>query len=171
MRPGKLPEEFKHIPFRNKGDCFGCGTGNAMGLKMEFYSDGNSVVTQLAVPEHLCGWQNVVHGGIIATILDEAMGWAAMFLMKRLVLTKSMNVEFLQPVMVNQQLIVKGQVDKELDERQARIQGELYNTTGELCAKSEGIFALFTLEAARNLDFLDTALLDEIEQQFLSSPR
>ena len=66
---------------KKSGDhnCFGCGPGNDAGLKMEFYTnrDRSSVYAWLTIPDHVCGWGSVVHGGIVTTILDEAMGWAA----------------------------------------------------------------------------------------------
>ncbi|MGD9754428.1 MAG: PaaI family thioesterase [Acidimicrobiia bacterium] len=60
------------------GSCFGCGLANERGLQLRFrLLDDGGVATTVAVPDHLCGVDGVVHGGIQATILDEVSGVAA----------------------------------------------------------------------------------------------
>ena len=67
----KVINEFKELPNADTHNCFGCSPINAHGLQMKFYTDEESVFTWLSVPEHLCGWNNLVHGGVLSTILDE----------------------------------------------------------------------------------------------------
>jgi hypothetical protein len=75
---GVLPYEreknLKHLPNRTDSMCFGCIPANPTGLRLEFFTDGESIFSWVKVPAHLCGWENLVHGGIISTILDEVMG-------------------------------------------------------------------------------------------------
>ena len=53
--------------------CFACGKGNPIGLKLQFRFDGEDYVTEFEVkPEHQ-GWTGIAHGGLLATVLDEAM--------------------------------------------------------------------------------------------------
>ncbi len=68
-----------HLPNDDNHNCFGCSPNNKSGLKMEFYTnkEKDSVFSWLSIPGHVCGWGNIVHGGIVSTILDEAMGWAS----------------------------------------------------------------------------------------------
>ena len=70
--------EYRRLPHREKDSCFACSPNNASGLHMEFFTNGEKVVSWLRVPKHLSGWDNIVHGGVIATILDEVMGWSAL---------------------------------------------------------------------------------------------
>ena len=74
------------LPTSEDHNCFGCSPRNEAGLKMVFHinQEGDTAVSWLSVPDHLCGWANMVHGGIISTILDEAMGWAALVILKKL---------------------------------------------------------------------------------------
>ncbi|MCJ7602424.1 MAG: PaaI family thioesterase, partial [Desulfobulbaceae bacterium] len=90
---------------------------------MHFFSDGDSVVSRVAVPDHLCGWGRVVHGGIIATMLDEIMGWTAIYLLKRLVLTKSLRVQFEKPLFAGDMLWLEGRVLEKRGEREALLTG------------------------------------------------
>jgi hypothetical protein len=64
---------------REEGMCFGCGSRNSIGLKLIFEQDGEVTrTTFVGAPEHQ-GWKGVIHGGLLATLLDEAMGqwlWA-----------------------------------------------------------------------------------------------
>jgi len=61
----------------NYSMCFACGRDNPFGLKLEVRRDGDGVRTEFTPEEHHQGWPGVVHGGILNTILDEVMAWAA----------------------------------------------------------------------------------------------
>jgi len=166
MNPLELTEGFKPLPRHEEGFCFGCGPQNKAGLGMRFFSDGDSVVSQVVVPDHLCGWGRVVHGGVISTMLDEVMGWTAIFLLKRLVLTKSLQVQFEKPLFAGEKLWLTGRVREKISEREALISGELFNPAGERCATSQGIFALFTNAAAKKLGFIEPGLVDMVTAKF-----
>jgi len=157
---------YRPLPHRNRGDCFGCGTGNDAGLRMEFFTDDRSLVSEVAIPPFLCGWNNLVHGGIISTVLDETMGWTAIYFTRRLVLTRNLSVDFLKPVFVEQPLWVEGRVKERNGERLAIVTSEMYNSKEELCARAEALFSLFTVDAARRLGFLDDELLADLEENF-----
>jgi len=58
--------------------CFGCGQNNPIGLKLSFQWDGKTAKTEFTPTEFYQGWPGQVHGGILACILDEAMGWAVL---------------------------------------------------------------------------------------------
>ncbi|RJX33391.1 MAG: PaaI family thioesterase [Desulfurivibrio sp.] len=166
MNQLELTEKFKPLPRHTEGFCFGCGPTNKAGLGMRFFSDGDSVVSRVAVPEHLCGWGRVVHGGVISTMLDEVMGWTAIHLLQRLVLTKSLQVQFERPVFSGEMLWLAGRIREKISEREALMTGELFNPAGERCAFSQGVFALFTGPAAKKLGFIDPDLVDMVTTKF-----
>lgn len=65
--------------FRDDRVCFVCGEKNPAGLKLHIRTDperGESTA-DVIFPEHLQGWAKIVHGGLLATVLDEAMIYAA----------------------------------------------------------------------------------------------
>jgi uncharacterized protein (TIGR00369 family) len=99
-------------PFAHSANnrCFGCGPANANGLRLEFLlaSDG-AVVSLPVVPEAFEGHPGFLHGGIIATLLDEAMSKAVRVLGKPS-MTRKMEVEYLRPVPSGAPLRIEGRV-------------------------------------------------------------
>jgi acyl-coenzyme A thioesterase PaaI-like protein len=59
--------------------CFGCGEENPIGLRLKFEWDGHTARTVFTPGENHQGWGGYVHGGITACVLDEAMGWTAVY--------------------------------------------------------------------------------------------
>lgn len=152
-------------PIFNPGNhkCFGCSPKNPYGLKMTFFTDDESVFSRVTVPEHLCGWNNLVHGGVISTLLDEIMSWSAIYLFKKVILTKTMTVDFLKPVFIGERLQLEGRIHERTGEREAVMEGRLLNPSGEICARSEAVFALISPRLSRKMGILDEALLKDFE--------
>ncbi|MCB1160093.1 MAG: PaaI family thioesterase, partial [Leptospiraceae bacterium] len=152
----KLPEDIQNlqkIPNRENHKCFACSPMNSAGLKMVFFTNGESVVSEFRIPEHLCGWDDIVHGGIISTILDETMSWSSIYLLKRFILTQSMKVNFIKPIFTGRVSYSQGRIKRMLNPRKAVVEAYLYNEKKELCASSRGIFVLYTTEQARRRHF------------------
>ena len=55
------------------GKCFACGADNPIGLKLQFECEGDDYVTRFLTAEEHSGWAGLVHGGLLATLLDEVM--------------------------------------------------------------------------------------------------
>ena len=64
-------------PWRNHEgyNCFGCCPENPIGLHMEFYEDGDYIVSKWHPEKNYQGWVNTMHGGILSTLIDEVCGW------------------------------------------------------------------------------------------------
>lgn len=62
---------------RFDGHCFGCGPLNADGLQLHFQPSPEGSVAEYVVPERFQSWAGMAHGGMVALMLDEAVGWAA----------------------------------------------------------------------------------------------
>jgi uncharacterized protein (TIGR00369 family) len=131
--------------------CFACSPLNPKGLRMTFFTDDVSVFSRLTLPEHLSGYTQVAHGGIVATLLDEVMGWASMYLLKKITMTKTLNLTFHKSVYVGEPLMVEGRVLETLSRREALIEGRLTDAAGDLCAQAEGRFTLASPAAARRM--------------------
>src|SRR6266567_2495069 len=90
-----------------KNTFFGCGHDNPEGMKLKFRFEGNHAVCDFRLSKKYQGPPGHAHGGIIATILDEAMGKVNKF-RSVIALTKTMEVEYLKPVPLGQLLMVEG---------------------------------------------------------------
>lgn len=161
----EVPENYKHIqPKSWDGLCFGCSPANPAGLHMKFYTDGKSVCSWVKVPDHLCGWNNLVHGGVISTMVDEVMGWTAIHLLKLIVLTKTMTVDFIHPVYIGDELKVEGRVTEYNDNGTVVIEATVHNEHGQLCTKSTGTFSYFPPDTIREMGIMDNEFLNEFEK-------
>lgn len=162
-------KNLKYLPPRSDGKCFACGPDNPIGLKMKFYTDETAIMSWISIPEDLCGWNTIAHGGILSAMLDEVMSWTAIYFLKKLILTKSITVNFIKPVSVGQELKVVGKVREHVSEREAIMEGSIYHD-GMLCSSSEGKFALFTPEIARKLKIMTESDIEELQRfQYLAN--
>jgi len=165
--PGKIPPGFKPIPPIDGGCCFGCGPANPRGLQLRFSTDGESLLSEVTFSREFAGWSRVAHGGLQATVLDEIMGWTAILLLKRVVLTRTLTIRYLTPVSTGERLLAQGWLENVSDDsRRALVSGRLVNEAGEECTSSQGEFAVFTLEKASRLKILDETLKSELERRF-----
>ena len=79
--------------------CFGCGLDNLHGLQLDgFERDGDRVTTVVEIPERFCGFEGVVHGGVVATTLDEISAWAAMLTEGVFVFTARLDISYRRKV-------------------------------------------------------------------------
>jgi uncharacterized protein (TIGR00369 family) len=133
---------------------------------MKFFTDGTAVYSQLQVPEHLCGWSNIVHGGVLTTILDEIMSWSAIHLLKRIALTRSMTVEFIKPVQVGSALRAEARVREADGKNDAVTEGVIYDSRGDACARATADFKVFSPAVARRLRIADEVTIRWFEGIF-----
>jgi uncharacterized protein (TIGR00369 family) len=146
--------------------CFGCGTENHNGLRMTFARSGDRLRTQLTITPQFRGWSSLVHGGVIATILDEVMSWTAIVVSRRFILTKNMKVNYHRPVHVGTKVTAIGSISKRNKERRAMVAAELFDEEMRLCASAEGEFALFTKEQFERLAIIPGEDLRVMAQGF-----
>ena len=90
--------------------CFVCGKDNPMGMKLEFKKNGDEARGEFVISELYQGWRGFVHGGIISTILDEAMAYTYFPDIKGV--TAKTEIRIRQPVPIGVPLIVTGKLIK-----------------------------------------------------------
>lgn len=159
----KIKNGFKQLPNSTRHNCFACSPMNRSGLQMQFFTNESAVFSRVIVPAHLCGWNNLAHGGVVSTILDEVMSWAALYLLKRITLTQSMIVEFIKPVHIHTELEAEGKVIELRGKRDAMLEGLIYNSDGNVCARSTGNFKVFSPAVAKRLKIADEQSLEWFE--------
>jgi uncharacterized protein (TIGR00369 family) len=118
--------------------CFVCGVQNPVGLKLAFYETGPAeVIACFTPPDHYQGYPAVMHGGIVASALDEAGGRAAMIGPEgRFMFTAKMEVRYVRPTPLGQPLTVVGQLVKRRG-RLAVTRAELRLADGTVSAEAE----------------------------------
>ena len=122
--------------------CFGCGGANEAGMKLTFEQDNvnRRIVGRFILGERYQGGGGMAHGGIIATLLDEAMGKVCRFREVRAV-TAELTVEYKKPVKVDEEIVVEG-FEIEHKGRNLFLAGEIKNAAGEVLAKGRGRFVV-----------------------------
>jgi len=124
--------------------CFGCGGDNAGGMKLTFEQDNvkRRIVGRFVLGERYQGGGGFAHGGIIALLLDEAMGKVCRFREVRAV-TAELSVEYLKPVSVDKEIIVEGHEARQ-EGRNLFLVGEIRNEAGEVLARGQGRFVVIS---------------------------
>src|SRR3989454_5979040 len=139
QKPHGRGHGLRNVPIR-KNECFACGPDNAAGMHLKFTYDKKrkAFVCRFRLDARYTGPPGHCHGGIIATILDDAMGKVNK-LRHVVALTREMTVEYLKPVPLHKSLRVEG--------REVQVRGrthvnvaEIVNAKGEVLARSMGIF-------------------------------
>ena len=80
--------------------CFGCAPSNPFGLQMEFHEDGEEIVSFWKPLLHFQGYGNILHGGIIASLLDEISSWAVFIKLKTSGVTRKIEISYIKPVVI-----------------------------------------------------------------------
>lgn len=126
----------------NSHGCFICGLANPIGLKMVFYQapDNNQVHAQLTVSEEYRSYPGVVHGGVVATILDETSGRALMLFTGNdtFFVTAKMEMRYRKATPTDTPLIAVGWVEH-LGKNRSRVKGELRLTDGTVLAECQSL--------------------------------
>jgi uncharacterized protein (TIGR00369 family) len=118
--------------------CFVCGEFNAAGLKLRFETDGRVVQTRFRPgPEHV-GFRQTVHGGIIATLLDEIMVWACAVQTRRFAFCAELTVRFLNPMRPGEEVIATGELEANRKNRVFEAKAALRNLSGQTLAEATG---------------------------------
>lgn len=136
-----LPDKITLAPnLANK--CFGCGGANDAGMKLTFEQDNvnHRIVGRFVLGDAYQGGGGMAHGGIIALLLDEAMGKVCRFGEVRAV-TAELTVEYLKPVNVDQEIVVEG-FETDQKGRNLFLAGEIRNGDGEVLARGRGRFVV-----------------------------
>jgi uncharacterized protein (TIGR00369 family) len=119
--------------------CFGCGPANDTGLQLEFLLAGDgSVVCLTTIPDRFEGPEGCLHGGVIATLLDEAMSKSVRA--KGLTtMTRQMEVEYLRPVHSGAPLRLEGRLVRS-EKRNHWTTARILNPRGHVLAEAKGLF-------------------------------
>lgn len=126
----------QEVPNYWNGKCFGCSKVNDCGLGLRFYLSEKGCYTKCSVPDHLCGVDGVVHGGMIALLLDEVSQWTMIARIGKMGLTREMTVRYLKPVPTNSEIVVEARIEAQ-DEKNIALHSTVRSKDNELLAEGE----------------------------------
>ena len=147
--------------------CFVCGLNNPLGLKLDLETDGQIVSARFTPrPEHV-GFRETIHGGLISTVLDEAMVWAIGVRTQRFAYCAELNVRFLQPARPNEELMLVAELVENRRNKLFQAKAELQNPRGAVHAAATGKYLPIKED---NLTEMLSDFAESTESLFISPP-
>jgi len=127
------------LNFVDDNNCLFCGSQNPYGFHLLFRQEDAFTVTETSVPWYYQGFKGVVHGGIVAALLDEVMSHSLKNAGIEAV-TGTLEARYIKPLLTERPLLARGEILK----REGRIieaQGEVIQE-GEVVARGKGVFVV-----------------------------
>jgi uncharacterized protein (TIGR00369 family) len=143
-----------NTPQPNSLQCFVCGVENPVGLHLRFYqSRPGEVVADITVAEKFQGYPGIVHGGVVAAMLDEAAGRSQMGTGDdpRFMFTARLNIRYRKNVPIGQPLRLVG-VAGETKSRTAEARGAIYDQNGTMLAEADAVLVNVPEQIVQNTD-------------------
>lgn len=153
----------REIPNHWPGQCFGCSKSNPYGLRLQFWRSEHGCFTRCTIPGHLCGIDGLVHGGIIALLLDEVAQWALIGRHASFGVTSEITVRYLKPVPVDTEFVVAAQVVSQ-KEKNVVLRSTIFQTPSVPLAEADSKFILASPATIAKLSAVEESVL----RQFLS---
>ena len=144
------------------GSCFVCSHGHPHGLGLSFLHTEKGVVCLCTIPDAYCGFDGMVHGGIISTLMDEAAAYSLFARHGKLGVTREMNTRFLKPVPTGAELRVEGEV-LSFAATDAEVAMAIYDAAGNRLAEGKSFWSFPRLSRIAAL----AGVQEEVLQKFL----
>jgi uncharacterized protein (TIGR00369 family) len=124
----------------NSRHCFVCGLENANGLGLRFYDNGEEeVIAHYSVPDHFEGYPGTVHGGIVASMLDEVVGRTRMIKdPDHFTVSAKLTIRYRKPIPIGAPLKMVGRIVRDRG-RSMVAKAELWLPDSTIGAEAEAI--------------------------------
>ncbi len=132
--------------------CYACGAENEHGLRMEFRHEGDRTVCDFAPCDFQQGYPGRMHGGVVSTLIDEAMGWAV-YHAQKWGTTARLSVRYRRPVDLARPLRIEAWVTN-ARHRLVELRAEVRDEAGALLADGEGTYMLLDPRTSGELSAL-----------------
>lgn len=138
--------------------CFVCGEENEQGMRARSYLVKDWIELPFVAPKTFAGWRTVIHGGLVATVLDEVMTWAAIVGSRKPCFAAEFNIRMLRPLSPGTECMARGRMTQ-ARKRLFYTEGVLTDREEEVYARSEGRYMIVPKEK-----------MAEFRHDFISSP-
>lgn len=125
-------------------NCFVCGDKNDVGLKLDFFEKDGKARAEYTPTKNFEGYANILHGGILSTLLDEVM-IKSILAKEILTVTSQIEVKFRNPAIIGEKLFIEGEITGEKG-RLILTEGKVFKEDGTVVAEAKGKF--FRVEGA-----------------------
>ncbi|MBR7158039.1 MAG: PaaI family thioesterase [Bacteroidales bacterium] len=132
-------------------NCFGCAPSNDSGVQMQFYEEGNEVISLWRPKAQFQGWINTLHGGIQSVLLDEICAWTVIAKTGKSGVTSRMETRFRKGIStLDRYLVIRAEI---VSQRRnlVEIKARIFNEAGELCSEATCQYFTFTKEQAPDM--------------------
>ena len=148
-----------HIPPGYGHYCFACSKSNPIGLKLRFFANKKTeeLVSRYIVPKEFCGFPKYSHGGILTTLVDELMAHVTFFIFGRYGITKSINVKFIRPVLIDKPIFIQRKISNSVEGKAGKevfVNAKIFSgndSSGKLCVNSDGVLVILPDDRFKNL--------------------
>lgn len=139
-----MDEILESIPKLEGYNCFACGTENPIGLNLSFYRQGEYICSDISLEKDYEGWENMAHGGIVSTLLDEVMSWTVIYFRRIFFVTRRMKIKYIKPVPLYRLLTVKGKMIEGENRRLCKARGLIQDEEKNTLVRGEATFAILS---------------------------
>jgi len=143
-------------------DCFGCGNENSSGFHLEVWRTGDEIYTDFAFDERYIGGPGLAHGGAIAGVCDELLGFTV-WLIGTPAVTRALTIDYLAPVPLHDTHRITAKVDGEKG-RAIHVSAEGTSSSGKLSFTASGIYMRVPFEHFDGFGTLATPA-DELKEK------
>ena len=143
--------------------CFGCSPENPMGVRMEFYEDGDEIVTFWKPKPEYQGWLDTLHGGIQAVLLDEICAWVIVRKLQTTGVTSKMETRYRKSILTNDTLLEIRASIQEQKRNIILVKATIYNSAKEICTEAVCTYFTFSKEKSQQEMFFTSCEVEEIE--------
>ncbi|HEV8361510.1 MAG TPA: acyl-CoA thioesterase [Candidatus Thermoplasmatota archaeon] len=160
----------ERVPLRHLAEglrCMVCGPENPQGLGVQFEIAGDHVEARWRVPTQVEGWPGLAHGGVFGALHDEAAAWAMIALACTTGVTTSMEVRFLKPLRLGEEVVVRGRPEQ-VGARSGTFATEILLARGEAASTARTTYAF--LDEAALTRFTSAPLSPRLRAWLRASP-
>ena len=126
--------------------CYVCGQNHPRGLRVRFFTDGGNRVHARFLPDATqTGYDDIVHGGVISTLLDELLGWSVSLAHRSMAYTAELAVRFLKPLRAGSVYLASSRMGCGRG-RCWEADGEVADADGQVFARGHGKYFLLSAE-------------------------
>ena len=143
--------------------CFGCSPENPMGVKMEFYEEGDEIVSFWKPKPEYQGWLDTLHGGIQAVLLDEICAWVIVRKLQTTGVTSKMETRYRKSISTNDTLLEIRASIQEQKRNIILVKATIYNSAKEICTEAVCTYFTFSKEKSQQEMFFISCEVEETE--------